>query len=375
MATRIRTTHVGSLPRPPELAALLIARDRDQPVDEAQLTAAVTTAVRDAVARQVAIGLDVVSDGEMSKIAYSLYPKERLNGFGGQAPPRAKNREAADFPEWSAARFASMQHRPVCQGPISRKPDDALAADLRNFRAAVDAAKPNGTFMTAASPGVIASFIPNAYYPSHEAYVNALAEAMRPEYEAIVAAGFDLQVDCPDLASARNGTYAGDTDEEWNRRCAASIDALNAATANVPPERMRLHLCWGNYNGPHTYDLPIGAVLPVALRARPKMISFEAANPRHEHEWIYFRDDFKLPDDRIIMPGVIDSTTNFVEHPEVVAQKITRYTRTVGAERVIAGVDCGMATTVEYHPVDARIAWAKLATLVEGAALVSKRQR
>jgi len=371
VATRIRTTHVGSLPRPPQLAALLIARDRGEAVDEDALAALVTTAVRDAVAHQVAIGLDIVNDGEMSKIAYSLYPKERLNGFGGKAPPRAKNREAADFPEWSAARFASMQHRPVCQGPITRKADDVpLVTDLRNFRAAADAAKPNGTFMTAASPGVIASFIPNAYYPTHEAYVNALAEAMRPEYEAIVAAGFDLQVDCPDLASARNGTYAGDTDAEWNRRSAASIDALNAATANIPPERMRLHLCWGNYNGPHTYDLPIEAVFPVAMRARPRTISFEGANPRHEHEWIFFRDDFTLPDDRVIMPGVIDSTTNFVEHPKVVAQKLTRYTRVVGAERVIAGVDCGMATTVEYHPVDARIAWAKLATLVEGAALV-----
>jgi 5-methyltetrahydropteroyltriglutamate--homocysteine methyltransferase len=366
----IRTTHVGSLPRPPELAALLIARDRGERTDDAAFDALVASAVRDAVAHQVKIGLDIVSDGEMSKLAYSLYPTQRLNGFGGQAPPRAKNREATDFPEWSAARFASMQHRPVCQGPITRKPDDALATDLRNFRAAVDAAKPRGTFMTAASPGVIASFIPNTYYPSHEAYVNALAEAMKPEYDAIVAAGFDLQVDCPDLASARNGTFASDTDDEWARRCAASMDALNAATANIPADRLRLHLCWGNYNGPHTYDLPIGEVFPVALRSKARTISFEGANPRHEHEWMYFRDDFKLPDDRVIAPGVIDSTTNFVEHPQVVAQKLTRYTRTVGAERVIAGVDCGMATTAEYHPVDGRIAWAKLATLVEGAALV-----
>ncbi len=370
MATRIRTTHVGSLPRPPELAAQLIARDRGERTDEAALAAMISTAVREAVAKQVAIGLDIVSDGEMSKVAYSLYPAQRLTGFGGAAPPRAKNREAADFPEWSAARFASMQHRPMCQGPIAPKPDDgALAADLRNFRAAVDAAKPNGTFMTAASPGVIASFIPNAYYPSHEAYVNALAAAMRPEYEAIVAAGFDLQVDCPDLASARNGTYANDTDDEWDRRSIASIEALNAATANIPPERLRLHLCWGNYNGPHTYDLPLAKVMPVALRSRAKTISFEGANPRHEHEWKYFRVT-PFPDDRVVLPGVIDSTTNFVEHPELVAQRIARYVRELGAERVIAGVDCGMATTVEYHPVDARIAWAKLATLVEGAALV-----
>ena len=372
MASRILTTHVGSLPRPKALAALLIDRDRGKPVDEAAFQEAVTQAVNDAVARQVKLGVDIVSDGEMSKIAYSLYPKERLNGFGGQAPPRSKNRESFDFPGWDAQRVAIMQHRPVCQGPITRKQTDALEIDLRNFRAAVNATPPTGTFMTAASPGVIAAFIPNAYYPTHEAYVNALSEAMRPEYEAIVAAGFDLQLDCPDLASSRAGTYAGDTEEEWQRRSAASIEALNNATAAIPPERMRMHLCWGNYNGPHTYDLPLEDVLPTAFRARPATISFDGANPRHEHEWEVFRDH-KLPDGKTIQPGVIDSTTNFVEHPKLVAQRIVRYAEIVGRERVIAGVDCGFATSAEYHPVDGDICWAKLGVLAEGAKLASER--
>jgi 5-methyltetrahydropteroyltriglutamate--homocysteine methyltransferase len=370
VATRIRTTHVGSLPRPAQLRELLLQRDRGDAVDETAFQALVQDAVRDVVARQVAVGLDIVSDGEMSKIAYSLYPKERLNGFHGTAPPRPRNQEAADFPNWAQSRIAVMQNRPACDGPISRKPDDALEIDLRNFRAAVEAARPSGAFMTAASPGVIAMFMPNHYYPTHAAYVNAIAEAMQPEYEAIVAAGFDLQLDCPDLAAARHNSYISDTNEEWMRRCDASIDALNGAVAAIPPERMRLHLCWGNYEGPHHYDLPLDAVLPFALKGRPRTISFEGANPRHGHEWEVF-DAVTLPDDLIIMPGVIDSTSNFIEHPRLIAQRIQNYARIVGPERVIAGVDCGFATTVEYHPVDADIAWAKLGALAEGAALVS----
>jgi 5-methyltetrahydropteroyltriglutamate--homocysteine methyltransferase len=363
---------VGSLPRPAELRDLLLARDRGEEVDEPAFQVHVQTAVRDVVARQVAAGLDIVSDGEMSKIAYSLYPKERLNGFGGAAPPRARNQEAADFPDWARQRVAVMQNRPACDGPISRKPGDALETDLRNFRAAVDAVRPAGTFMTAASPGVIAMFMPNQYYPDHAAYVDAIAEAMRPEYEAIVAAGFDLQLDCPDLAAGRHNSYVADTEAEWQRRCAASIGALNGAVAGIPPERMRLHLCWGNYEGPHLYDLPLEAVLPVALKGRPRTISFEGANPRHGHEWEVFVE-LKLPDDRIIMPGVIDSTSNFIEHPRLIAQRIENYARLVGPERVIAGVDCGFATTVEYHPVDPAIAWAKLEALARGAALASER--
>jgi 5-methyltetrahydropteroyltriglutamate--homocysteine methyltransferase len=365
------TTHVGSLPRPPALRTLLLAHDRGEEHDAAELTRATREAVHDAVTRQVQIGIDLVSDGEMGKIAYSLYPKERLAGFAGEAGPRPQSREAADFPDWARQRVPVMQHRPICRGPISLASTTALRTDIGNFSDAVQAAAPRGAFMTAASPGVIAAFIPNEYYPSHEAYVHALGEAMRAEYEAIVAAGFILQLDCPDLA-LRHNLYATDNDLEWARRCSASIDALNAATAAIPAQRMRLHLCWGNYEGPHHYDLPLEDVLPRALRARPTAISFEGANPRHEHEWEFFRS-FRLPDDKVIVPGVIDSTTNFIEHPRLVAQRIERYAQAVGPERVVAGVDCGFATTAEYSAVDGEIAWAKLETLARGAELASTR--
>jgi 5-methyltetrahydropteroyltriglutamate--homocysteine methyltransferase len=236
----------------------------------------------------------------------------------------------------------------------------------------VSSERPSGTFLTAASPGVIASFIHNRYYPSHEAYIRALADAMRPEYEAIVAAGFDLQIDCPDLASARNNTYRDDTEEEWRKKQALAVDVLNEMTKNIPPDRMRMHLCWGNFEGPHHRDIPLHDVLPAALRARPHAISFEGANPRHEHEWIVFKE-IKLPDDKVIIPGMIDSTTNFIEHPELVAQRIERYANIVGRERVVAGVDCGFATSATANTVDSEIAWAKLGALAEGAAIASER--
>lgn len=368
---KILTTHTGSLPRPDGLRELLIDREQGKPVDGTAFEREVTAGVREVVGQQVRAGIDVVNDGELSKFSYSMYAKERLTGLEGQGGTRRHSRDVEEFPTF-AARTRARWEVTVCDGPVSVKDTKQLEADLRNFAEAVGAAKPEKTFLTAASPGVIASFIHNRYYPSHEAYIRALGAAMRPEYEAIVAAGFDLQIDCPDLASARNNTYRDDTEEEWRKKQALAVDVLNEITANIPADRMRMHLCWGNFEGPHHRDVPLADVLPVALRARPHAVSFEGANPRHEHEWIVFKE-IKLPDDKTIIPGVIDSTTNFIEHPELVAQRIERYADVVGRERVVAGVDCGFATSVTASTVDPAIAWAKLAALVEGASIASKR--
>jgi 5-methyltetrahydropteroyltriglutamate--homocysteine methyltransferase len=368
---RILTTHTGSLPRPDGLRELLIAREEGKPVDEAAFQAAVADGVREVVERQLRTGIDLVNDGELSKFSYSMYAKERLTGLQGVGGLRRQSRDVEEFPSF-AQRSQPRWRVTTCDGPVTVKNTEPLMTDLRNFARALDGKTPVGTFLTAASPGVIASFIHNRYYPTHEAYVRALGAAMKPEYEAIIAAGFDLQIDCPDLASARNNTYRDDTEEEWRRKQALAVDVLNEITADIPPERMRMHLCWGNFEGPHHRDVPLADVLPVALRARPHAISFEGANPRHEHEWIVFKE-IKLPDDKVIIPGVIDSTTNFIEHPELVAQRIERYAGLVGRERVIAGVDCGFATSATANTVDAEIAWAKLAALVDGAAIASAR--
>ncbi len=370
---RILTTHTGSLPRPGDLRQLLIDREEGKPVDDATFKSAVRAGVREVVGQQVRTGIDIVNDGELSKFSYSMYAKERLTGLEGKGGTRRHSRDVEEFPTF-AARSRPRWEVTVCDGPVTVKDNKPLEADLRNFAEAVRASKPAKMFLTAASPGVIASFIHNRYYPSHEAYIRALGKAMQPEYEAIVAAGFDLQIDCPDLASARNNTYRDDSEEEWRRKQALAVDVLNEITANIPPERMRMHLCWGNFEGPHHRDVPLAGVLPVALRARPGAISFEGANPRHEHEWIVFKE-IKLPDGKMIIPGVIDSTTNFIEHPELVAQRIERYVSVVGRERVIAGVDCGFATSATANTVDPEIAWAKLGALVEGAAIASERLR
>jgi 5-methyltetrahydropteroyltriglutamate--homocysteine methyltransferase len=368
---KILTTHTGSLPRPDALRALLIDREAGKAIDDGAFAAAVASGVRDVVSRQIKTGVDLVNDGEMSKFSYSMYAKERLTGLDGQGGPRRVSRDVEEFPAF-AARNQARWLVTVCNGPVTVKDTKPLETDLRNFSAAVSSERPSGTFLTAASPGVIASFIHNRYYPSHEAYIRALADAMRPEYEAIVAAGFDLQIDCPDLASARNNTYRDDTEEEWRKKQALAVDVLNEMTKNIPPDRMRMHLCWGNFEGPHHRDIPLHDVLPAALRARPHAISFEGANPRHEHEWIVFKE-IKLPDDKVIIPGMIDSTTNFIEHPELVAQRIERYANIVGRERVVAGVDCGFATSATANTVDSEIAWAKLGALAEGAAIASER--
>jgi 5-methyltetrahydropteroyltriglutamate--homocysteine methyltransferase len=323
----------------------------------------------------VEAGIDVVSDGEAGKPSYATYIKDRVAGFGGEhrMPVRPQG-EARDFPEYAARRAATQAvlMRPYCDGPIAWRDFDAVRRDIDNFSAAVLAANPVEGFMTAASPGVISFFITNEYYPSADEYKEAIARVMRDEYEAITNAGFVLQLDCPDLAMSRQTEFVDIDIEGFRRVVQRHIEIVNEATKNIPPEQMRLHLCWGNYEGPHHLDVPLRDIIDIVLTSRAAAISFEGANPRHEHEWAIWKD-IKLPDDKIIIPGVIDSTTNFIEHPELVAQRIVRYAELVGRERVIAGSDCGFGTSAQSTTVDRRIAWAKLKALADGAAIASKQ--
>jgi 5-methyltetrahydropteroyltriglutamate--homocysteine methyltransferase len=369
---RILTTHVGSLPRPASLRALLAAKDKDELVDEAAFERELRQAVRDTVRRQKSLGIDLVSDGEMGKVSYSTYVTERISGYSGSGPGTVA-RDLQDFPEFAKTSNRGLGvRRPLCEAPLAAKDERPLKRDLENFAAAVAEVRPAGAFLTAASPGVVAYFLRNKYYPSHEAYLAALVPLLKTEYEAIVAAGFDVQLDCPDLAMSRHIGYADASDAEFAGLCDAAVEALGAATATIPADRMRIHLCWGNYAGPHHYDLGLERVLPRALKTRARAISFEGANPRHEHEFEVF-ETLKLPDDRVILPGVIDSATNFIEHPRLVAQRIERYAALVGRERVIASVDCGFGTSALTQGVDPEIAWAKLGALAEGARLASTR--
>jgi 5-methyltetrahydropteroyltriglutamate--homocysteine methyltransferase len=370
---RILTTHTGSLPRPADLAAMLDALDTGGALDPAAFDDRVRRAVADVVRQQVDAGIDVVSDGEQGKVGYSTYVRHRLTGFGGQSavPRRA---DWADFPDAAArGERRSTVARPACNGPIDWKDRTAVGKDVANLRAAVDAARPVDAFMTAASPGVIAHFLPNTHYPSREAYLARLVDVMKDEYDAIHQAGFVLQVDCPDLAMGRHLAFPDVSNADFVKIAEANVEALNHALRDIPPDRMRLHLCWGNYEGPHHRDIPLREIIGVALKARPQALSFEGANPRHEHEWIVFRE-VKLPDDKLIIPGVLDSTTNFIEHPELVAQRLARYAEVVGRERVIAGSDCGFGTFARSAAqVEPEIAWAKLRAMAEGARLASAR--
>ena len=370
---RILTTHTGSLPRANDLTTLLEALDGGKVPEQAAFDARVRRAVADIVRQQVEAGVDVVNDGEQGKVGYSTYVRHRLTGFGGQAavPTRA---DWADFPEAAAkSERRSTIMRPSCNGPIEWKDRTAVQKDVANLTAAVSSAKPTEAFMTAASPGVIAHFLKNEHYPSREAYLARLVDVMKDEYDAIHRAGFILQVDCPDLAMGRHLAFPDLSNAEFLKIAAANVEALNHALRDIPPDRMRLHLCWGNYEGPHHRDIPLKEILPIALKARPQALSFEGANPRHEHEWIVFKD-VKLPDDRLIIPGVLDSTTNFIEHPELVAQRLVRYAEIVGRERVLAGTDCGMATFARsVNTVEPEIAWAKFKSMAEGAKLASRQ--
>lgn len=371
--SHILTTHTGSLPRSPELQELLRLREEGGPFDQDTFAAGVRAAVHEVVQKQAAIGLDVINDGEQERSQYAAYVKERLTGFEGERIIRARPRLGdADFPEYTGTHQSSTAiPQPACTGPITWKNPDAVQQDIATLKAAVAPHQVEEVFMTAASPGVIANFLPNAYYPTEEAYLYALAGVMQHEYRAIVQAGFLLQIDCPDLAMTRVNQFAHLTVDEFTDVVALHIDVLNAALAGLPPERMRLHLCWGNYEGPHHHDVPLRAIVDRVLKARPVGLSFEGANPRHAHEWKVWRE-VTLPDDKVLIPGVLDSTTNFIEHPELVAERIVRYAEVVGRERVIAGTDCGFGTSAWGRKVDGKIAWAKLQAMVEGARIASE---
>ena len=372
----IKTTHVGSLPRGDELVPLLLARDKGEPYDEVEFDRVVQAAVDQAVVRQVAAGVSAVSDGELGKVGYSTYVIERLEGFGGHTP-RKPAKDLAQVPELAKklAHIMGAQEftRASAIAPIRLVNLQPLHDDIRRFRSALEKhGKGVEAFMNSASPGLITAFQPNQYYKNHEAYLADLVEAMRPEYEAIVEAGFLLQLDCPDLAMSRHTGYQDMSDEEFVRVAQANVEALNAATANIPPEKLRMHVCWGNYEGPHDFDIPLEKIISTVLSARPSTILFEAANPRHEHEWAVWRDS-ALPEDKILAPGLVDSCSNYLETAELIAQRIERFAGIVGKDRVMASSDCGFGTFAGYGKIDPAVAWKKLAILREGANMADER--
>jgi len=376
MVPRIDVTHVGSLPRGDELTALLLAKDHGKSYDATEFDRVVQNAIDEAVKKQVAAGVTIVSDGELGKVGYSTYVTERLTGFGGHVE-RKPALDLAAHPALAKKLAAIMGRqefvRAACVGPVKLRTLEPARDDIRRFRTALDGhGKGVRAFMNAASPGLVTAFQPNQHYASHEAYLADLVEAMRPEYEAIVAAGFDLQLDCPDLAMARHTGFQDLDDAAFLRRVAANVEALNAATANIPASSMRLHICWGNYEGPHDHDIPLEKVIAAVLEVRPATLLFEAANPRHEHEWIVWRDA-KIPVDKKLAPGLIDTCSNYVEHPELIAQRLERYIAIVGAERVIASTDCGFGTFAGYGKIDPDVTWKKLSVLSEGARLAAER--
>lgn len=372
---RILTSHVGSLPRSKAVTDGVFAKENEQEFDPVELATTITAAVDDVVARQVEVGVDIVSDGEMSKISYATYIKDRITGFAGDSErnPPADLEEFPGFLQRQASSGGTPSYkRPCCVGDIAVKDMQPLQEDLDNFSSAVQKHGAIEGFMNAASPGVIALFQPNKHYPNHEDYLHALADAMRAEYEAIVDAGFILQLDSPDLGLGRHMLFKDKPEEEYIALANLHVEVLNDALRNIPAEKVRLHVCWGNYEGPHHCDAPMETVLPIAMKAKPQALLFESSNPRHAHEWEVFRDA-QIPEDKVLVPGVIDSTTNFVEHPRLVAQRITRFADIVGRERVIAGTDCGFSTFAGFGAVDEDIVYAKLGAMVEGAALASKQ--
>jgi 5-methyltetrahydropteroyltriglutamate--homocysteine methyltransferase len=372
---RILTTHVGSLPRSQAVTDVLFAREREEARDVLQDEAVIAQAVAEVVRRQVEVGIDIVSDGEMSKISYATYIARRLAGFGGDTP-REPGQDLVEFPgllRKLAERGATAKYRrPRCIAAVSVKDTGPLTADIRNLSAAAAAERPGGYFMNAASPGVIALFQPNDYYRTQDEYLEALAAALQAEYEAIVRAGIILQIDAPDLAMGRHTMYRDRSLEEFETLAARHIEVLNYALRNVPAERVRMHVCWGNYEGPHHYDIPMARLLPIVLKAKPQALLFEAANPRHAHEWAVFRSA-RLPEDKVLIPGVLATTTNYIEHPELVAERLERFANIVGRERLMAGTDCGFGTFAGFGPVEPDIAYLKLKSLVEGAQLASRR--
>ncbi len=378
MSERILTTHVGSLPRPQPVVELLSRKEAGDPPDAAEFDAVMRDATTAIVARQRAAGVDVVSDGEQSKASYATYIKDRLTGFSGESPP-LRGADLDAVPSYSkrmaARRGVTVRlSRPCCTGPIGVRDRAPLLADLDRFRAALDTAGASDAFMNAASPGVIAAFQQNRWYPDDDAYLAALTDAMRDEYRSIVAAGFMLQIDCPDLAMGRHLVHKDLDDDAFVRIAEQRMDALNAALAGLPPERLRLHLCWGNYEGPHHFDIPLARIFHVLMRARAGTLLFEAANPRHAHEWQVFAERRReIPDDKVLVPGVVTSTSNYVEHPLLVAERLLRFADIVGRDRVMAGSDCGFSTFAGEGPVDGEICWLKLQSMAEGARIASAR--
>jgi 5-methyltetrahydropteroyltriglutamate--homocysteine methyltransferase len=373
---RILTTHVGSLPRPKDVLDLLFAQDKSEPYDPAVFESTMQRAVGEIVATQTKAGLDIVNDGEMAKISYATYIRHRLNGFVIGSAPRATPQDLDDYPDYRdkiAAEGATPKYfRPICRSEVSVKTLAPLEADIARLQPAIAASTATEGFMSAVSPGTIAVFQPNEFYPSHAAYIEALANAMRPEYEMIVKSGLVLQIDCPDLGMGRHIRFRDADDDEFVRNAHLQVEALNHAIEGLPADRIRMHICWGNYEGPHTRDIPLYKVLPALFKAKPMGLLIEGANPRHEHEWELFRTH-KLPADRILIPGVLDTTCNFVEHPELIAQRIVRYAELVGRERVMAGTDCGFGHFAGFGAVHPQICWAKMQSLAEGARIASRK--
>lgn len=372
--TKILTSHVGSLPRTQDVVDFIFARENEQPFDQAAFDAAMTTAVDETVAKQVKAGIDIVSDGETSKISYATYVKDRYTGFSGDSPRNAPA-DLKMFPGF-LKRLANdggtpQYARPMCTSDVTSKGQGELQKDIDNLKGAMANHGAKRGFMNAASPGVISLFLQNDHYKTREAYLAALADAMREEYETIVASGLDLQLDCPDLALSRHMLFQDLSDKEFLKVAASHVEALNHALENVPEDKVRIHICWGNYEGPHCCDIPMDTVFSTLMSTKAQYLLFETSNPRHAHEWTVFRDrKSEIPDNKVLVPGVVDTTTNFVEHPELVAQRIERFTGIVGSDRVIAGSDCGFGTFAGFGAVDPDIAYAKLTSLSEGAALV-----
>jgi 5-methyltetrahydropteroyltriglutamate--homocysteine methyltransferase len=371
---RFLTTHTGSLPRPDDLVRMMYAKEEGVPIDRAALAGRIRAAVAEVVGKQSEAGIDIVNDGEMSKPSYATYVKDRLDGFGGTGNTFVYQ-DLADFPNLARRVFGdpgrSRRKTPACNAPIRVRDARAAVEDVENLQSALADQKAAGAFMSAASPGVVSLFFRNDHYKDHETYLFAIAEAMRHEYETVAKAGIVLQIDCPDLAMGRHIQYADLDLAEFRKRARLHVEALNHAVANIAPENLRLHLCWGNYEGPHHHDVPLADIIDIVFLARPGAISLEAANPRHAHEWALF-EQVRLPEGKLLIPGVIESKSNFIEHPELIAQRIARYANLVGRENVIAGSDCGYGTWVGQAAVDPDVVWAKFAAMAEGARLASR---
>jgi len=374
--TKILTSHVGSLPRSQRVVDFIFARENEVEYDLIEFDSTMTNAVQQTVIKQVHSGVDIVSDGETSKISYATYVKDRYNGFSGDSPRNAPAdlKMFPGFLERLANDGGTPQYaRPQCTGKVSSKDQSELQKDIRNLKSAMKATGVDRGFMNAASPGVISLFLQNAYYKNRESYLAALADIMREEYETIVASGLDLQLDCPDLALSRHMLFNELSDSEFVKVAASHVDALNHALENIPEDKVRIHICWGNYEGPHCCDIGMDKVFSTLMSAKAKYLLFETSNPRHAHEWTVFRDrKSEIPDNKVLVPGVVDTTTNFIEHPELVAQRINRFSDIVGPDRVIAGSDCGFGTFAGFGSVDPDIAYAKLKSLSEGAKIASK---